>query len=191
MPLEINFTDLPDDDDDRQEPEEYLTEAEQIYRESQLCTLRNPIRRRPTDSGRSRDEPPLALPFPAGLFDAPRRSQNFKIAPVAALASSPGRRRRFHPAERLRRGPRASCARRVKDAPHGRDRPSALTVANPSCDCGRSARPATILTEPSVSRPFLAGLYTSPKPGCTYNRPESFLHRCTLNMDNRVTARKA
>ncbi len=36
MPLEINFTDLPDDDDDAQEEDEYLTEAEQIYWESQL-----------------------------------------------------------------------------------------------------------------------------------------------------------
>ena len=35
MPLEVNFTDLPDDDDG-QEEDEYLTEAEQIYWESQL-----------------------------------------------------------------------------------------------------------------------------------------------------------
>ncbi len=34
MPLEINFTDLPDDD--AQEEDEYLTEAERLYWESQL-----------------------------------------------------------------------------------------------------------------------------------------------------------
>ena len=34
MPLEIDLTDLPDDDD--QEPEECLTETERIYWESQL-----------------------------------------------------------------------------------------------------------------------------------------------------------
>ncbi len=42
MPLEINFTDLPDDDDDGQEPEEYFTEAEQIYWESQLLHPQEP-----------------------------------------------------------------------------------------------------------------------------------------------------
>ena len=34
MPLEINSTDLPDDDG--QEPEDWLTEAERLYWESQL-----------------------------------------------------------------------------------------------------------------------------------------------------------
>ena len=83
MPLEINFTDLPDDDD-AQEEDEYLTEAEQIYWESQLCAPRKSTRRRQTDSGPQPRRTTRALPFAAGPFLARRAAPTISKSRLAA-----------------------------------------------------------------------------------------------------------
>jgi hypothetical protein len=72
-----------------------------------------------------------------------------------------------------------------------RDRPDGCPATIGTRPRRRSTRPAANLGRESVSRGFLAGLYTSRKNGCTYNRPLQFLHCCTLNKGRGKKARKA
>ena len=83
---EINFTDLPDDNDG-QEEDEYLTEADRLL--LGIAAFAPPGNRhgaRRLTAARSRDEPPRALPFSAGHFLARRTVPRISNRAIAALA---------------------------------------------------------------------------------------------------------